>query len=172
MDLGTTYVFRLQKPLPSGFITQTNNARLGMGKEHDWFSPEAMKGYFKQLYSRTPTFDKANIRDLVYKSEMQFETASSEFKLIDDNTISVIVNWKNSMDLVEQLRREGPNYRLMKALAQFSVNVRNNDWKRLFATGAVEELFEGIYVICDKGFYDDKVGLVLENHWLEESLIV
>ena len=172
MDLGRTYVFGLQKPLPSGFITQTNNARLGMGKEHDWFSPEAMKGYFKQLYSRTPTFDKANIRGLLYKSEMQFETASSEFKLIDDNTTSVIVNWKNSIDLVDQLRREGPSYRLMKALSQYSVNVRNNDWKKLFATGAVEELFEGIYVICDKGFYDDKVGLVLENHWLEESLIV
>ena len=172
MDLGRTYVFGLQKPLPRGFITQTNNARLGMGKSYDWFSPEAMKAYFKQLYSRTPTFDKANIRDLLYKSEMQFETASSEFKLIDDNTTSVIVNWKNSMDLVEQLRREGPSYRLMKGLSQYSVNVRNNDWKKLLATGSVEELFEGIYVICDKGFYDDKVGLVSENHWLEESLIV
>lgn len=172
MDLGRTYVFGLQKPLPRGFITQTNNARLGMGKSYDWFSPEAMKAYFKQLYSRTPTFDKANIRDLLYKSEMQFETASSEFKLIDDNTTSVIVNWKNSMDLVEQLRREGPCYRLMKGLSQYSVNVRNNDWKKLLATGSVEELFEGIYVICDKGFYDDKVGLVSENHWLEESLIV
>ena len=172
MDLGTIYVFGLQKPLPPGFITQTNNARLGMEKEHDWFSPEAMKAYFKQLYSRTPTFDKANIRDLLYKSEMQFETASSEFKLIDDNTTSVIINWEHSMDLVEQLRREGPSYRLMKGLSQYSVNVRNNDWKKLLATGAVEELFEGINVICDKGFYDDKVGLVFENHWLEESLIV
>ena len=172
MDLGTTYVFRLQKPLPPGFISQTNNARLGMGKEYDWFSPEAMNAYFKQLYSRTPTFDKANIKDLLYKPELQFETAASEFKLIDDNTTSVIINWKNSMDLVEQLCREGPYYRLMKALAQFSVNVRDNDWKKLLATGAVEELFEGIYVISDKGFYDDQVGLVFENHWLEESLIV
>ena len=172
MELGTTYVFSLQKPLPPGFISQTNNARLGMGKEYDWFSPEAMNAYFKQLYSRTPTFDKANIKDLLYKPELQFETAASEFKLIDDNTTSVIINWKNSMDLVEQLRREGPNYRLMKALAQFSVNVRDNDLKKLLATGAVEELFEGVFVISDKGFYDDQVGLVLENHWLEESLIV
>lgn len=172
MDLGTTYVFSLQKPLPPGFITQTNNARLGMGKNYDWFSSEAMNAYFKQLYSRTPTFDKANIKDLLYKPELQFETAASEFNMIDGNTTSVIINWKNSMDLVEQLRREGPNYRLMKALAQFSVNVRNNDWKKLLATGAIEELFEGIYVISDKGFYDNQVGLVFENHWLEESLIV
>ena len=172
MDLGTTYVFSLEKPLPQGFISQTNNARLGMGKNYDWFSPEAMNAYFRQLYSRIPTFDKANVKDLLYKPELQFETAASEFKLIDDNTTSVIINWKNSMDLVGQLRREGPNYRLMKALAQFSVNVRDNDLKQLFETGAVEELFEGVYVISDKGFYDDQVGLVFENHWLEESLIV
>lgn len=172
LELGTTYVFGLQKPLPPGFITQTNNARLGMGKEHDWFSPEAMKAYFKQLYSRTATFDKANIKDLLYKQEIQFETAASEFKLIDDNTTSVIVNWKNSMDLVGQLRKEGPNYRLMKALGQFSVNVRDRDMKKLNEMGAVEELFEDIFIISDKGFYDEQVGLVLENHWLEESLIV
>lgn len=172
MELGTTYVFSLQKTLPTGFISQTNNARLGMGKNHDWFSPEAMKSYFKQLYSRTPTFDKANIKDLLYKPEMQFETAATEFKLIDDNTTLVIINWKDSVDLVERLRLDGPNYHLMKALSQYSVNVRENDWKKLFATGSVEELFEGIYVISDKGFYDDQVGLVFENHWLEESLIV
>ena len=172
IGLGTTYVFSLQKPLPPGFITQTNNARLGMGKNYDWFSPEAMKAYFKQLYSRTTTFDKANIKDLLYKPKLQFETAATEFKLIDDNTTSVIINWKNSMELVEQLRREGPNYRLMKALAQFSVNVRDNDWKKLYAAGAIEEIFEGVFVISDKGFYDDHIGLVFENHWLEESLIV
>ena len=172
MDLGTTFVFGLLKPLPPGYITQTNNARLGMRKGYDRFSPEAMKAYFKQLYSRTNTFDKANIKDLLYKPEIQFETAASEFKLIDDNTTSVIINWKNSMDLVERLKLEGPNYHLMKALSQYSVNVRENDWKKLLATGAVVELFEGIYVISDKGFYDDQVGLVFENHWLEESLIV
>lgn len=172
MDLGTTYVFSLEKPLPTGFISQTNNARLGMGNGYDWFSPEAMNAYFKQLYSRTPTFDKANIKDLLYKPELRFETAATEFKLIDDNTTTAIINWKNSMVLVERLRQEGPNYRLMKALAQFSVNVRDNDCKKLYAAGAVEEVFEGVFVIRDKGFYDDQVGLVLENHWLEESLIV
>ena len=38
--------------------------------------------------------------------------------------------------------------------------------------GAIEELFEGVFVISDKNFYDEKVGLVLENHWLEETYII
>lgn len=172
LDRGETFVFGLQKPLPRGFMTQTNNARLAMGKESDWFSPEAMEAYFRQLYSRVDSFDKANIKDLLYKPEMLFETAASKFQLIDDNTTSVIVNWKNSMDLVERLKRDGVSYSLMKALSQYSVNVRNNDLKKLTDAGAIEEVLEGIYVVSDSKFYDKEIGLVTENHWLEESLIV
>ena len=172
LDRGETFVFGLQKPLPRGFMTQTNNARLAMGKEYDLFSPEAMEAYFRQLYSRVDSFDKANIKDLLYKPEMLFETAASKFQLIDENTTSVIVNWKNSLDLVERLKKEGVTYTLMKALSQYSVNVRNNDLKKLTDAGAIEEVLEGIYVVSDPNFYDKEIGLVTENHWLEESLIV
>jgi CRISPR-associated endonuclease/helicase Cas3 len=165
-------VFGLQKPLPKGFITQTNNARIAMGNGFDWFSPEAMETYFRQLYSRVDNFDKANIKELLYKPEMQFETAASKFLLIDDKTTSVIVNWKNSLDLVERLKKEGVSYSLMKALSQYSVNVRNSDKKKLTEAGAVEEVLEGIYVVSDPKFYDKEIGLVTDNHWLEESLIV
>lgn len=172
LDKGETHVFSLQKALPVGFMTQTNNARLAMGKSHDWFSPEAMKEYFKQLYCRIKDFDKADIKSLLYKSEMQFETAATEFKLIDDNTTSVIVNWKNSMSLVEKLLNEGISYSLMKTLSQFSVNIRETDRKKLNEAGAIEEILENIFVIRESSFYDKKVGLVVNNHWLEESLII
>ena len=173
LEMGSAYVFGLQKPLPHGFMTQTNNARLAiMNGGYDWFSPEAMEAYFKQLYSRVNCFDKKDIKDLLYKAEMQFEMAASSFHLIDDNTVSVIVNWKNSMDLVERLLNEGPSYSLMKALSQFSVNVRNGDMKKLTEAGAIEEVLEGIYAIRDQSFYSNEVGLVTDNHWLEESLIV
>lgn len=80
------------------------------------------------------------------------------------------------MDIVERLRLEGPTYRLMKSLSQYSVNVRGDlkkgDMKKLIDMGAIEELFEGVFVISDKAFYDEKVGLVLENHWLEETYII
>lgn len=172
LDIGHTVIFALRKALPTGFMTQTNNARLGMGDAYDWFSPEAMESYFLQLYSRIDNFDKANIKNLLYKPELQFETAASEFRLIDDNTFPVIVNWKNSMELVEQLKVKGMTYSLMKALSQFSVNVRDRDMKKLIEAGAVEEVFEGINVIAASSFYDKEVGLIISNNWLEESLIV
>lgn len=176
LAMGETFVFSLQKTLPPGFISKSNNARLGIGKQNDWFDPEVMTRYFQQLYSRIESFDKAHIRDLLYKQELQYEIAASEFHLIDDNTTSVIVNWKESMDLVEKLKMEGPTYRLMRTLSQFSVNVRGDktggDIKKLIDIGAIEELFEGVFVISDKAFYNDQVGLMLDNQWLEETYII
>ncbi len=172
LKCGETRVFCLDKPLPPGYISDANNARLNMKGEYDWFSPEAMEAYFLQLYSRASTFDKPEIAQLLYKSDMQFETAASVFHLIDDTTIPVIVNWKNSMELVERLKREGVSYPLMKKLSQYTVNVRERDLKILYGAGAIEEILEGVYTLCDAGYYDGEVGLRVENNWLEESLIV
>lgn len=170
-DICTTHVFTLQNKLPPGFISQTNNARLNIVGDCDWFSPETMKEYFRQLHSRIKTFDKIQVKDLLYKQEMQFEEVSNNFRLIDDNTTSVIINWEDSATLVERLRMEGFSYSLMKVLAQYSVNVRNQDLKKLNEAGAIEEVLDGVLFINDMGFYDTYIGLKTENHWIEEPLI-
>ena len=176
LKIGTTHVFNLQKEhaLPRGFISQTNNARVNMGHDYDWFSPDAMNDYFNQLYCRIENFDKAQIGKLLYRKELNFETASQQFQLIQDETTSVIVNWRKgkTADLLEQVKSNGITYSLMKQLAQYSVNVRNNDMKKLREAGAIDEILENVFVIKDTAFYDDNVGLIINNHWLEETLIV
>lgn len=174
MGICTTYVFSLRKehPLPSGFITQTNNARLNMGKGFDWFSPDTMANYFHQLYSRIHSFDIAQIQELLYKPECEFEEASKQFHLIDDQTTSVIINWKESISLYKQLITHGPSYPLMKKLAQYSVNIRKHDFQLLQQMGAIEEPLENIYIIYNPNFYKEDTGLTTENQWLEETYIV
>lgn len=173
LGICTTYVFSLQKehPLPRGFISQTNSARLNMGTNHDWFSQEAMTSYFMQLYSRISTFDKAQIGQLLYTSEQQFEEAAKMFKLIENDSTGVIVNWKSSMELVEQLKRAGPSYTLMKKLSQYAVGIRKRDLQKLNEAGSLEEVIQGVYVISDKACYNAKVGMLTDNHWMEEILI-
>ena len=173
-ELGTTYIFSLGKehPLPSGYITQTNNARLNMEQQHDWFAPEAMACYFRQLHSRIDNFDIRQMQQLLYKQECEFEEAAHRFRLIDDQTTSVIVNWKDSMDMVSQLREEGISYSLMKRLSQYSVNIRKHDLQLLQQAGAIEEILESVYVISNPSFYDKEVGLITTNQWLEETLII
>ena len=170
----TTYVFSLGKehPLPPGFITQTNNARLNMGRDNDWFSPEAMTCYFKQLHSRIDNFDCKQMEKLLYKPQCEFEEAAHQFQLIDDQTTSVIINWGESINLYQQLISQGPSYTIMKKLAQYSVNIRERDFKKLKDIGAVEEPFENIFAITNPDFYDSDKGLTLEKQWIEETYII
>ena len=126
-----------------------------------------------QLYSRKQTFDEKDIKHWLYKpTELCFETASKEFRLIDDTSINVIVNWENSMELIEQLKESGCTYSLVKQLAKFTVGIRSYDFKQLKGYGLVEEILEGIYVLADRSQYNKATGLSLDNHWLEEVLMI
>lgn len=173
-DICTTYVFSLGKehPLPPGFMTQTNHARLNMGQQHNWFAPEAMSCYFKQLHSRVDNFDSKQMKEMLYKQECEFEEAASQFHLIDDQTTSVIINWNDSMKLYEQLISQGPSYELMKKLAHYSVNIRKHDFEKLQSMGAIEEPFENIYAVTNSSFYKADTGLTIDNQWLEETFII
>lgn len=171
LPLCPVYVFSLTKehPLPPGYITQTNNARKNMGLEHDWFSQEAMDIYFKQLYSRVDSFDRAQIGDLLNNpASIMFETAATAFQLIDDNSVPVIVNWEGGMDLVQEWISSGPSASLRRAISNYVVNVRQKDFDRLFATGGVQQLDEQLYYIKDSSFYREDVGLVVDGKWTEE----
>ncbi len=170
----TTYVFSLGKEhsLPPGFISQTNNARLNMVGRYDWFAPETMVAYFKQLHCRIDNFDKQQMQELLYKSACEFEEAANRFHLIDDQTIPVLINWRDSINLYQRLLSEGPTYQLMKQMAQYSISIRKSDFDKLEKMGAIEEPFESIYVITDPAFYHHDTGLSIENQWLEETFII
>lgn len=174
-DVCTTHVFSLAKerPLPRGSMQDANNARKALPADSDWFAPETMTHYFEQLYCRRDTFDKKDMKHYLNNPrEIYFETAAREFQLIDDATIPVIVNWGDSMVLVTQLKEKGPSYTLMKALGQYTVSVRHNDFKTLVEAGQIEEVLDGIYVVQDRSQYSDEVGLMTDNRWLEETLII
>lgn len=173
--LCTTYVFSLagEHPLPKGFISQCNNARRNMAGEYDWFSPMAMTDYFIQLYSRIQNFDKKGMKYYLYNCrQLMMETAANEFKLIDDTTIPVIVNWENSLSLVERLKSEGPSYTLIKQLSQYSVNLRKRDFDEMLNNGLIDEIITGFYVTNCESQYHNNIGLLTDNHWLEETYIV
>lgn len=174
-DIGTTHVFSLRQEhqLPPGYISQANNARLNMIGQYDWFAPQTMKAYFEQLIARTDSFDKKQIASLLYNPlEMQFQEAASVFRLIEDQTISIFINCDDSARLVEHLIEQGPSYYVLKKLSQYAVSVRTRDFQALNEAGALIEPYQGIYVLQEESMYDNKVGLITDNQWLEETLII
>lgn len=177
LNMGTTYVFSLSKEraLPPGFISRTNSARKNMGSCYDWFSPKAMNDYFLQLYARVKDFDKQKIQDSLYKmNELLMETAAEKFKLIDDTTVPVVVNWEcgESMSLLEELKQKGPSYHLMKKLSFYSVNINQRQLVDLLKDGIIEEVIAGVYFAPRCSQYSNSLGLLTDNQWLEETFIV
>ena len=140
--------------------------------QYDWFAPETMEAYFKQLHCRINNFDKQQMQELLCKPACEFEEAANRFHLIDDETTPVLINWHDSISLYQRLLSEGPSYQLMKQMAQYSVNIRKHDFDKLKNIGAIEEPFENIYVITNPAFYHNDTGLSIENHWLEETYII
>ena len=174
LDMGTTYVFSLSEEHKLyGSIIDANNARLNMINVNDWFASEAMTEYFRQLYCRKETFDKKDIKTLLYKpTEMCFAEAAKEFRLIEETGKTVYVNMDDSLELVERLKNNGITYSLMKQLSQYSVNIHERDFLKLLSYGAIEEVIEGIYVVNDRAQYDENIGLRLDNHWMNEILTI
>jgi CRISPR-associated endonuclease/helicase Cas3 len=60
----------------------------------------------------------------------------------------------------------------MKMLAQYSVNIRERDFKKMQGIGAIDEPFENICAITNPNFYKTNTGLSLDNQWLEETYII
>ena len=102
---------------------------------------------------------------------MSFQTAAKEFQLIEDDGVNVVVCWKNSIDLVQQLLVNGPSYMLMKKLSKYMVNINQTDFKVLVDMGVVSEKKEGLFVVDYKQQYDEHIGLRTDNNWANEILI-
>ena len=76
------------------------------------------------------------------------------------------------MDLVDQVLHSGPSYILMKKLAQYTVNIYQSDFKKLLDMGVVSEKKEGLFVVEYQQQYDPNLGLLADNNWTTESLII
>ena len=174
-DVCTAYVFSLSKEhsLPKNHILVANDARKNLIDIHDWFAPETMTEYFKQLYSRTDGFDKKDMKYWLYNPrEIRFASAGKDFQLIEDAGRTVYVCWENSMDLVQRLLKEGPSYSLMKKLASYGVCINKTDFKALQEMGVVSEKKEGFWVVDYTQQYDKHLGLRTDNNWANKELIV
>lgn len=132
-----------------------------------------MTSYFKQLYCRKDSFDKKDMKSSLYNIEdILFQKAATEFKLIEEDSINVVVCWKNSMDIIQQILDNGPSYSLMRKLSRYTVNIYKSDFKALVDMGVISEKKEGLYIVDYKQQYDEHIGLRTDNNWANENIII
>ena len=104
--------------------------------------------------------------------EICFATAAKEFQMIEDNGVNVVVCWRNSIELIQQLLEKGPSYILIKKLSKYMVNINRADFEALLDMGVISEKKEGLFVVDYKQQYDEHIGLRIDNNWANKSIII
>jgi CRISPR-associated endonuclease/helicase Cas3 len=182
--VGNIEIFKLKNPIfPTGkyyynasqCVVQLYNKY----KNIDINNLEIMEEYFKLLYGTiTCEHDKKEILEDI--KTLDFKKMSKDYKLIDNNQITVIVpynkdikNYKNIRDEIYRSNYNGCyhiNKKIMKKSRKITVNSFdfkniNNNCIPLYFNVNGEDILSNWYLISDEktSFYDNKVGLNFDN---------
>lgn len=161
--------------MPSGaYRTGADETRIMMNEGAvDLNDPSTFARYFRRLYGSLPA-DRDGIQ--ASRARHNYETVSEQFKLIDDDSISVLVRYHGAgvageahhaeivADLIseiEQAALQGRSSRLRALLIRaqpYLVNVRRTALGRYASQGLATELTDGLWRW--DGGYDERRGLV------------
>jgi len=137
----------------------------------DISSPAAISEYFKLLYQISGNeLDSKNIVKRLEDGAVQgmsfpFEQISNDFKIIENETYSVIVAIDEiSKELVERLHRGERTQGLFRMIQMYTVNLYSRDYEALCGIGALEQIDKGIIdsglsVLTDLTKYHKDMGL-------------
>jgi len=124
--------------------------------------PSIFTTYFSQLYGLQPEDGKEIQR---HRSSRNYETVASEFRMIEDDTFTVLVNYPDDGQrdaVLRDLRRSvhrpaGPIRELYQRAQPYLVNCRVRDQQKYAGEGLIEEIVPGLWEW--RGDYDLSTGL-------------
>lgn len=134
----------------------------------DIFSPQAIKAYFEELYifEGEEGLDVNNIYKKLEKGSegcnfnFNFRQVASSFKLIDENTIPIIIEIDDSSkELINKLRYIDECKSVLRALQPYTVNVYENEFEKMQGANKIEVINDGIYILRDINMYRKDTGL-------------
>ncbi len=165
LEKGKVFVFTSPSKIPSGHLKQAAEIgrKLLADKIEDILSPDRFEKFFKELYwLQGNNLDKYNIlKDLAADGELRFSffSAARKFKLIDESQYApVIVCYEEGVQLIEILKRLGPEKWLMRKLQRYVVNLPKYVHAKLYNEGAIIETHPGIFIQLYKAMYHPELG--------------
>lgn len=173
-----TYIFKLD--LKESVLGQRQQIEITESLLADNKNPEEMdtiKQYFEMLYHfRGDSLDKKEIIKKFNRGNFQFSTVGKEFRLIEENTKTVVIpKEEEAKEILEQLRIKGATRQRIRALGQYCVNVYESDFQKMYAAGMLGEISEDLkgdyFVLREVEKYTEEMGLKL-NITYGEAVIV
>ena len=123
--------------------------------------------YFENLYHASSSSNVLDTKNILSEFEVRvnqykfnFETVAKKYKIIEDNTKSVIVNSsEDTNQLVQELRKNIFKRETIRKLQQYSVSVYKHEYEKLKAENALEILESGYSILNNGQYYDGETGL-------------
>lgn len=183
---GKVFVFIPPTSSPQGFLRKCEYAAKAILRNFSGteFKPSLYSEYFKYLYPKLNSFDKVNFYSHLVKDskakdskakdfEFQFKTFAEKFNMIDDKKqMSIIVQYKNSDKLIEQLRFAGASKELLRKLQRYIVNIPIYVFNKISDAGYLENI-NGYWVQKDPNLYKPGLGLLgNESDWIIGSDVI
>ncbi|PKL77039.1 MAG: CRISPR-associated helicase/endonuclease Cas3 [Candidatus Melainabacteria bacterium HGW-Melainabacteria-1] len=149
--------------LPPGEYQRATETALTILAQQNWNlnSPEVFNIYFRYLYQLTKEALGKQIQDA--RKSMQFADVADKFKLIPDDTVSVVVRYPGTSgpsvdELMSRLQQpwHSPK-RVLRQLQPYMVNILKFTFSQYQREGLARELMPGLYEWL--GQYDALKGL-------------
>lgn len=175
LEQGEVHVFQIEGSQQlSGIMAKAENAARDLlyAGENDFLSPRVAKDYFRLFYAKLNDTDKSGVTDMLYKPCPDFESAANAFHMIEDDTLTIYVPYSEEGEkLTEKLCNGDYCVQLMRKLQRYSVSVGMHMRDDIERMGALK-LSDRMYVLPDCSNYDANMGLVSDNKWLNDDLII
>ncbi len=165
LQQGRVVVFVPPSKAPPGHLRQAAEIgrRLLAEISDDPLAPHRFEQFFRELYwLKGDELDAKGILQYLAKDpelRFSFRTAAAKFRLIDDSQQApVLVRYGDGTELIEVLRKTGPDRWLLRKLQRYVVNLPRYIHSRLLAEGSIRELYPGIYVQEHGALYHPVLG--------------
>lgn len=164
-----TYIFKLEeREYVPGQRQQMEVTESLLYDKRNLEDLDTIRAYFEMLYHfRGDSLDKKKIMEKFKKRNFPFATVSKEFKLIENNTKTILITKeKKAAGIYEELKIRGFTRKLMREMGQYCVNVYENDFHKMFAAGMLgeisEDMKENYFVLRNNEKYTGDMGLDLD----------
>lgn len=163
------YIFKPEAKysVPSPLRLPTEIALMVIRDKPDLAAPEAIEAYFTQLYKlRGGNLDSQGIipsfENGSRSKSFPFATVASQFHIIEQDTLSVLIPSDNSSEIIEKLSSGERSRELLRASGRFSVNIYPGHHAALNRAGALQILDGGLSILKDANLYSKITGLALD----------
>ena len=180
--MGRIYVFEPDSPhvkrIPAYIQQGAAVARSILRDYPDPVSMDAIQAYFQKLYTLQGerNFDARNIlgyfeKQIHQELNFDFKTAAEQFKLIDENTVAVIIPFDNqARRLIREVRTSLYPASYKRSLQVYAVNIYEHEYQLLQDQGFIDHCADTYAVLNDMKQYHPGTGLVIPETSRGEAL--